>query len=622
MEFNEQLLEVIRKIYNSKKYISTDEILKQTKIDLITLNNVIYLIKLNASSYGFKLLMDKQKCYKIEVIDQARFRLLNLDMQYFNNESRIDFIISKLIKEDAFIRIEDLADEMFVSRATIDRLMEPLKKELDNYSLKIISKPKYGICIVGNEKDKRICYAHHMDRNLNQDIIIVIQKILLDITKSYNIQLSDINFTNLVYHCTTAIKRVINHNYLDEKMPYELDEKYVNERAAAMEIVSQFEKMFDIHFPENEIEYIIIHLLSKREFYNQNIVNQDIWDCVEEIILNIKENKKIDLSRDFDLKKMLALHMQPMLLRLKYNLNNENQLVQQIKGELNNGFELALCAKEVIMKRYQLILNDEETGFLALYFALSLEKQAERKEHKKVAVICASGRGTAQIIKYKLMKNYQFKEEDIFLASIFQIDELNEDQFSCIFSTIPILEKTKLPIVLIDLTLSENSSVKISNFIKYSDMMNDNQNDMFEVIDNRLIFSNMHFQTKEEVLKFMSDKIYEIYQYDLYDVLIKREELASTEINGLLALPHPYAYFNDELIISFMTLDQEIIWKKTKIKLIILMAVPTKNSVQNDFFTKMITEMCTDSNTVEQITNYLDRNTLINLMVERSDFDL
>ena len=70
---------------------------------------------------------------------------------------------------------------------------------------------------------------------------------------------------------------------------------------------------------------------------------------------------------------MLALHLQPMLNRLKYDLHITNPLNERIKQESPVAFEMAVCAGKVITRHYHKSVSDHELGYLALHFALALE---------------------------------------------------------------------------------------------------------------------------------------------------------------------------------------------------------------------------------------------------------
>ena len=55
----------------------------------------------------------------------------------------------------------------------------------------------------------------------------------------------------------------------------------------------------------------------------------------------INEKFDIDFRQEIDLRISLALHLMPLLTRIEYNIQNENQLLDQIKQSFPLGFDIA-----------------------------------------------------------------------------------------------------------------------------------------------------------------------------------------------------------------------------------------------------------------------------------------
>ena len=376
--------------------------------------------------------------------------------------------------------------------------MKQVKQTAQSYDLRILTRPKYGIALEGTEIAKRLCFAHHYakKRNLPNDEIIVeqVQKILWQVMQKYALHINDINFYNLSYHCVIALRRIVNGNQVSQPLVLEQTEGTEQEWLAAKEIVARFEQEFSIHVELCEAQYIMMHLLGKRIIENDKHISQEVWECVEEVIERIWQVKQIDFREDTDLKTVLALHFQPMMTRLRFNLPQSNPLLNEIKRSMSPGYELALCASEILCTQYALFMNENEAGFLALHFALALEKKKNLISSRKIAIVCASGRGTARLIQYKMMQRYQYQEENMILVSLFDLKDLNPKHFSCILSTVPISESLPIPVVYVDLTMNEKSLKKVSSYIT-----GERVDSASEMIQESLIFLNMEMKDREEV---------------------------------------------------------------------------------------------------------------------------
>lgn len=79
----------------------------------------------------------------------------NLNQFFEDQSSRISYIISRLLDSNDYLKSADLADEMYISRSQISNDIKLAKNMLSSYHLTLISKPYYGIKIIGKENDIR-----------------------------------------------------------------------------------------------------------------------------------------------------------------------------------------------------------------------------------------------------------------------------------------------------------------------------------------------------------------------------------------------------------------------------------------------------------------------------------
>lgn len=70
-------------------------------------------------------------------------------------ENRQHSILKRLLLESDHAFIDDLAENLFVSRSTISNELVEIKEKLKPYHLKIESKPSIGLYVVGEEQAKR-----------------------------------------------------------------------------------------------------------------------------------------------------------------------------------------------------------------------------------------------------------------------------------------------------------------------------------------------------------------------------------------------------------------------------------------------------------------------------------
>lgn len=603
METEKLWIEMIHRMSRTEQAVNIRKLAKELNISPQEIQRLIHSHEAEQREYGFHWVCRLGKIQLI--VDRLDlFTQLNLTETETEDENqlRIDAILTTLIQKNDYVRIEDLAAQLYVSRATVDRLMKQIKITAQEYGLQIISRPKYGIMITGDEIAKRLCFAHHYAKktNLPKDEVIVdqVQRILWQVMKKYELHLNDINFYNLSYHCVIALRRIVSGNQVSQPLTIDPSEAMQREWQAAQEIVTRFEDEFSIHVELSEVQYIMMHLLGKRIIENDGKLSQEVWECVEEVIERIWQVKQIDFREDTDLKTVLALHFQPMMTRLRFNLSQSNPLLSQIKRNMSPGYELALCAAEILRTRYTLSMDENEAGFLALHFALALEKKKNSVPSRKIAIVCASGRGTARLIQYKMMQRYQYREENMTLISLFDLKELDAQQYSCVLSTVPISDPLPVPVVYVDLTMNEASLRKVGPYIKADQTEPD-----WNPIRQSLIFLNMEMKDKEAALAFLCDAAAAEAALTVHPLeqVMKREALSATEIGFETALPHPFDYDADQPCLALMTLKKSVQWKKTRVRLILLMILPKRETPQSRRLNDGIAQLVSDPECVREL---------------------
>ena len=245
-------VEMIHQLSRTEKAVAVRTLAKSLKVSIQEIQQLIHSHEETEREYGFHVIQTFGKVQlvvdQLDLFTQMNFVETEAEDE---NQARIDFILTALIQKNDYIRIEDLAEQLYVSRATIDRLMKQVKQTAQTYDLRILTRPKYGIALEGTEIAKRLCFAHHYakKRNLPNDEIIVeqVQKILWQVMQKYALHINDINFYNLSYHCVIALRRIVNGNQVSQPLVLEQTEGTEQEWLAAKEIVARFEQEFSIH---------------------------------------------------------------------------------------------------------------------------------------------------------------------------------------------------------------------------------------------------------------------------------------------------------------------------------------------------------------------------------------
>ena len=144
----------------------------------------------------------------------------------------------------------------------------------------------------------------------------------------------------------------------------------------------------------------------------------------------------------------LLSHVRPLLKRLAENLTVKNPLLEDVKQEYGAIFHLIRKISDEAMQTFSLPpINDDEVGFLSLYFARYVEKYPSPT---KVLVICTTGIGTSELLKTKVCRFFP-EIEVVGTASSRTVtaERIIDEGISLILSTVPI-QTVPVPVVLVN----------------------------------------------------------------------------------------------------------------------------------------------------------------------------
>lgn len=559
--------------------------------------------------FGFSIQYVFRKGYCLVISDPSLFEKC---MNSEEEKQRAKDALADIIESPSYIKIDTLADCYFTSRTTMERILSEAREIAETYHITISYRQKYGIIASGTEINKRICLSYcRKGEKEREHTIEAVQEILFNILKKNDYLLSDIGFNNLSAHIFIMIQRIKKGKIVTETVQFE-EGRFLAERKIADDLVAELEKTYCIQIPASEESYIMLHLLAKQIVKDESAIRPEVYELIDQIFEEIKRQRNIDLFENKELRAHLAMHLQPLLFRLKYHTYQDNPLVEKVKQQMPLGYDLAVISKDMIEKKYGLRMDDSETAFLATHFALAVSGMNQTAMHGKFLVICSTGKGTARLMQYKLMNEYGFKEEDITLSSLIQMREMDVSTYTCVFTTVNIPYEVSIPVILVDPMMNEASAKKIAQFFQQQEITEVKKNSLYA--DDRIL-ADLQFNNIEEVFHFIAEKTKEYIKTDtdVYEQLMKREELSSTEIGNECCMPHPLNWFPEEPFSLIIILKKPMQWKNDKVKFIFFTALPKtfENRLQ---VTDQLIMLVSDREKLNAFASHPNVNTLYQTM--------
>lgn len=612
-----RVIQIIRILGQSKKTMTSEELCQLLDISPRTLRNDLKENRELLSYYEMSVQSFPGKGYKLVIHDQTKYYDFVEDaMREESNrqlvipiypEDRIQYLIRKLLTYKGYIKMDDLAEEIFVSRSTLNNDLKEVKERLRYFHLDISSKPSYGIKVEGSEFHKRSCIAEYYFHGESNDNIFVnrtksisskhdeIAEILYESMVEENFKLTDIGFQNLVVHIIIALLRLEENDGLRDE-EYDKSILETKEYEMASVICEKLEKAYKVVFPKIEVYYVALHLSGKKAVQYSTthlFMNDDNAKFLQKIFEIIYQQYQIDFSSDIELYTALSLHFQPMMNRLKYGMNITNPLVEQIKTENMEAFEMSVLVAHVIEEEYGYSVSESEIGYIALHFSLSLERYRNNQLKKNIIIVCASGMGSSQILLHKIRQKFFQSIDNIYVTELYELKEIEQKNFDFIISTVPVLFKTQIPVVQVQYFLDEEDNYKIQNAIYMKD-------DQLSFIDRffkeELFFTHLTSKNKEDIIYEMIASIRKIKNLpdEFEEEVISREEYSVTEFGNNIAMPHPMHPLTDETFVSVGILPKAIKWKRKMVKFVFLLSVEKGHSEDLNLFHEALSALVMD----------------------------
>lgn len=625
---NVRMNSILREFMAADDVITSEYLANIIQVTSRTIRNSIKELNTLLLKHGAEIKSVRGTGYELKIHNDGMFKhfLTELSGDSLNNgdvptlpEQRIHFLIRRLLLSDRYLKLEELADELFISKSSIQNDLRDVKKIFEKYGIVVEKRPNYGLKLKGDEVKLRYCISEYIFNReesdlgllnsgismLSRDEMQTIRSIILDQVRENKISLSDIALNNLIIHIAIACSRIRNEKYV-MLFPNELQEIICQkEYGVATEILKKISESLNVEFPQSEIAYIAIHLLGTRMMANLKItekdicsfVDQEIYQLTEKVLETIEQKLMLGIKEDKELFVSVCLHLKPAINRFRFGMNLRNPMLEAIKSHYPIAFQAGILAGICIKEETGYNIEENEVAYLALHIGASMERMNNKTQVKRCLIVCASGVGSAQLLYHKLKSRFGYKLQVAGTTEYYKIKEFPFDTIDFIVSTIPITENLPVPVIQVNTILEGNDLSKIEK------ILDDYPDQKVEYLKKELVFLQQDFETKEEVLNFLTDELLKqgLIDEQFLPAVLEREAVSPTCFGNLVAIPHPIMPQTNETFWSICTLKKPIDWDEKRVQFVCLLSV--KKSSKEDLVNmySLLIKVVDDSNMVYQL---------------------
>lgn len=405
-------------------------------------------------------------------IDKLLSNLSYSEYYLDNIERDVVIILFGLLKHDYFT-IEALTKFMQVSRSTVNKDLEKIKKYINNYNYQLISEPSVGIRI----KEESGKYRSNI-------ILDLINFDIRNVERFFNQE----NIQDYISFNNTSDNYIYEISELIHEAENETGNILTN---FSFKLATYFLAIYIMQIDENEVCNEII--VTKNSFVNSIIdkinetkgiiMNQFNVDMIESFINTLNFSKRTYKSDDI-LKAQIVTNkfIKSLSKELGINFNNDQELLINLSNHLSSIIENPIekikekSAISDFVKDYPEIqravkdsiqilgnfikrnLNELEINYVVIYVITSLEKKKNCFKDINILVVCSSGVGTSFLIKENIRKVAPYYNIEISTTQSYK-NKAIEYKPDIIVSTVKL--DNEYEYILVDPMLNLNDTIEL-----------------------------------------------------------------------------------------------------------------------------------------------------------------
>ena len=505
MKLTPRMKQIFQVLLQEKSAISVKYLAEQVGVSKRTVQRELEYIDHSLKAYDIEFLSRTGVGVWLEGSKAEKERLLEDiqetdDYDVTNRDERRKRLILEILKEKGLKKLFYYSSQFGVSEATISTDLEAIQTWLNRYGLLVNRKPGSGVSIEGSEESYRKAIRAFINENidtkvvweayeesdggevsyetlkkskigriLNDDIMKRVMDCIIGMNNARVLTMTENSYVGLVIHISIAINRILKNEVIEADERWKENVREDEDYELAKEIVKELEEEFEIEIPQMEIFYICLHIKGakheKIEWDGSTLVemkNKELQQLVNQMIESFDPKRAYLIRQDEEFIQGLLAHLQPTIIRIKYGMQIQNPVLDDIKRNYPEIYRQCENVAKVLEENIGKKVPEEEIGFLAVHFGAAivrLEGKSEKIRRVCVGVVCSSGIGISRLMSSKLTKAFQdriqitaYGKNDITPYVIGKTDFF--------VSSIP-MEQLDVPVIFVNPLLNDEDMEKI-----------------------------------------------------------------------------------------------------------------------------------------------------------------
>lgn len=585
---NQRLAQLFSLLQNET--LPQDELAQRLSVSTRTVRADITALNALLLPYGAQFMLIRGSGYRLNVDDPTLYQTLAEAAPKAQHiprtaQDRINFLLIRFLTSAFSLKLEDLADEWFVSRATLQSDMVDVRERFQRYQLTLETRPRHGMKLFGSEVSIRACLTDLLWEHAQQGGLPLpvdkgglsaegsarLARELQEILTRHHVRLTDEGERFIRLYSAVVVRRASEGYPLAE---FSAEDVAQNVRDAARELVGMLQQLAGKALSAAEEEWLCVHLAARQvQDVDPGTISADDDEALVNYILRyINTQYNYNLLDDAQLHADLLTHIKTMITRVRYQIMIPNPLLDNIKQHYPMAWDMTLAAVSSWGKYTPYAISENEIGFLVLHIGVGLERHYNigYQRQPRVLLVCDTSNAMVRMIEATLQRKYPQLE---IAATLSQRDyeQLAAVAEDFVISTVRIGEKDK-PVVTIAPFPTDYQLDQIGKLVlvdrtrpwmldKYFDEAH------FRVIDTPIdrqtLFAELCQQLQEEGF----------VDAGFYDSVVEREAIVSTMLGDGIALPHALGLLAKKTVVYTVIAPHGMVWGDETAHIIFLLAI-------------------------------------------------
>lgn len=405
------------------------------------------------------------------------------DIFYLDPEMRRRVILDFVILWAKEISISELQQVIGVSKNTIQRDLDEIKRNFIGSDICLDTTPFRGVSVIGNEFKIRGLFADYLTKDwpylyafvseqdaekLNQ-----IKTLIDEISNCLQVEYSENAQQKLIAYMFVSVARFKENKQL--YLPRNIDKEELlgsPEYSAVNKCLERLKGLYGQEISENELFFL------STKFRESTVVGMSDYISENWIKLRILVSEFIDkmdqlvassnFSNDDKLFESILNHLRPAYWRAVSGEAIYNPLLNYVINEFEDLYRATTESISVLEKGLSISFSEDEIAFLTMFFMASQERTKKPIELRpKVIVVCHAGVATSEIVSSRLESKYEVSVLGTFGSNEAQ-KWLESNSVDFVVSTFPFTYKN-VKVVEVSPQFDLKDQRKIENVLRVSE---------------------------------------------------------------------------------------------------------------------------------------------------------